>query len=547
MRSTEGPRGVLRRLASDRRGNTAIVFAFALLPIAMAAGGAMDLRRAWSNKSYLQDSADAAVLAAAKGYYSAAGKTRTERLDAARAVADAYMRQAVDRRSGALEAPTWTLSFPEDSGEFIMQASAKSPAAFGGLFGIAALDVDAESVSSAGDRRVEVALVLDSTGSMAGKKLAELKRASTDFVDTLESAAASHPKPDAVKIALVPYNNAVKVGAEYANADWIDKAGASSIHYENLSALTVGKGLPKAERIQGTRKLPTRLELFKALNTNWAGCVESRPMPFDITNDTPDASKPDTLYVPFFAPDEPDRTHTDPHPRRDKQPLQNDYLDDGPLPADASKDWFKRQQNVDKYVAQPFKKGAYGAALGPNKECSVAPVIRLGTGFTSIRTGIKAMKAEGNTNIFIGLHWGWNAVSPTGPFGDGSAYGEKSLDKIIVLMTDGTNVHSSVGNPNNSPYASVGYLIKNRLGITSGSEKKRQDAMDDRLRKLCANVKGTGVIIYAIRVEVDPGASDVMESCATSDEYFHDVQDASELDETFDEIARKILQIRLSR
>jgi len=66
--------------------------------------------------------------------------------------------------------------------------------------------------------KLEVAMVLDNTGSMAGTKLSTLKTAASNFVDTLSSAAARSADPDAVKIGLVPFSMTVKVGSGYQGA-----------------------------------------------------------------------------------------------------------------------------------------------------------------------------------------------------------------------------------------------------------------------------------------------------------------------------------------
>ena len=44
-------------------------------------------------------------------------------------------------------------------------------------------------------------------------------------------------------------------------------------------------------------------------DTGWKGCVEARPGAFNISDTPPDPSKPDTLFVPYFAPDDPGDRH----------------------------------------------------------------------------------------------------------------------------------------------------------------------------------------------------------------------------------------------
>src|SRR5215207_5187707 len=58
--------GRFLRAVSDNRGNVAVVAALAMGPLCIAGLGAVDLARATSAKSQLQDALDAAALAAAR-------------------------------------------------------------------------------------------------------------------------------------------------------------------------------------------------------------------------------------------------------------------------------------------------------------------------------------------------------------------------------------------------------------------------------------------------------------------------------------------------
>ena len=117
--------------------------------------------------------------------------------------------------------------------------------------------------------------------------------------------------------------------------------------------------------------------------------------------------------------------------------------------------------------------------------------------------------------------------------------------KIVILMTDGDNTMGSTGNNNASLYNSLGYIWQGRLGITSGNTSQRKSAMDGRLSTLCGNMKAQGIVIYTVRVEVTSGDSSLLRGCASSDEKFYDVQDASQLNAVFDAIAGSIENLRI--
>ena len=63
------------------------------------------------------------------------------------------------------------------------------------------------------------------------------------------------------------------------------------------------------------------------------------------------------------------------------------------------------------------------------------------TGWTNLNNKIDAMQASGNTNVTIGLVWGWHSLTPNLPLTEGSDPAPDK-DKVIVLLTDGTNTQN---------------------------------------------------------------------------------------------------------
>ena len=178
-------------------------------------------------------------------------------------------------------------------------------------------------------------------------------------------------------------------------------------------------------------------------------------------------------------------------------------------------------------------------------------IIRLTTNTASIKTAINAMTAVGDTNIPMGLVWGWHTLSPNAPFSDGSAYTTQHMKKIVILMTDGENTMTNPGgsNSNGSYYSGLGYIWQGIMaGLSSGSSTSaRQTAMDNRLALLCTNMKARDIVIYTVRVEVTSGTSTVLQNCASSPDKFYDVQDVSTLGAAFDSIAGSIDNLRISQ
>ena len=215
---------------------------------------------------------------------------------------------------------------------------------------------------------------------------------------------------------------------------------------------------------------------------------------------------------------------------------QNDYLSDGT----SSNNWRVRQGSVTKYKS----KSGLSTSFGPNRGCGLQKLMRLTTDFAALRSAINNLNADGNTNIPIGMSWGWNTLTPFAPFSDGVAYGTPKHKKIIVLMTDGANTLSQRDTPHDGTYAGAGYIWQGRVlkanntPLQQGaSNAERTEALDSRLAKICTNMKA----------KVDEGTSELLQTCATGEDYFYDVSNSSTLTQVFQSIAGQIAALHLSR
>ena len=303
----------VNRFLSDARGAVApmfgVLFAFALLPLG---GAAIDLSRVLTSKSDLQDSLDATALALGKMPLN----STQEQLQAA---ADKWMKNNAHDQNLTDPHVTVKATYADNTttmSKVELTATAAVISIFNGSIGgvqFGQYPVGARTTTSWGLQRVEVALVLDNTGSMmesdgsGSTKSATLKQAAKDLIDALAGTATSSGDPNVFKIGMVPFATYVNVGAANQGA-WI--TGTSPYDNDIFSAPT------------------DRFALFAKLGTTWAGCVESRPMPYDIQDATPSPGDPKSMFVPYFAPDEPDDTYTDSAGQVWDQ-YSNSYLPDG--------------------------------------------------------------------------------------------------------------------------------------------------------------------------------------------------------------------------
>ena len=521
MRSSS--RSGLRRFLFDKRGNVALVTALSLGPICLAGLGAADLARGTSAKVQLQDAIDAAALAAARSNATTDAELKV--------AGDKYLKQNL-----ALDTDfTLTSSNFKFGPGGTVQATARLDVHpfVAGLMNGGTMAVGASSEVVRADMKVEIALVLDNTGSMNdGTKLSDMKKAAKDFVTKLEEVSTKAVEPNSVKISMVPFSNPVRIDSTaYRYSMWIDQTGSSPINDEIFTTAT------------GTQHA-NRFTLFSDTGVSWRGCVEMRQAPYDVQDTAPTSGA--TLYTPFFAVDEPDNKTAGYGDDYD-----NDYVNDSV----GGTNWRVHQGAIGKYTNSHKKTFTSSTTdAGPNRGCGLQKVMRLTTDFSGLRTAIDNLNATGNTNIPIGMAWGWNTVSPNQPFADGVAYGTPKYKKIIVLMTDGENTMDQRDTPNDGTYAGTGYIWQGRVLKANGaplpqgaSQAERTAALDSRLSLLCTNMKNKQIEIYTIGVEVTSASSTLLKACATGPDYFYDVKSSTTLTAVFQSIAGQIAALHLSR
>ena len=514
--------------AKDQRGAAAVFFAVAAIVLAPMTLGVMDIYLASAQRNQLQDALDAATLFAARSTATSTTNPTIQTVGAQALTGNLQLPPGV-----TLVSSSFTLTGSTVVGYAETTPSTLAP----GLW--AHTNIKANSTVIRSLDRLEVALVLDNTGSMAGTKLSNLKTASNNLIDTLVAAAAASTDPVPLRMSLVPFSMTVRV-----------QNTTQTTNYN--TATHSGVGFPtwidpkaKADVALGLDTMTAqadRFTLLKQMNkTPWEGCVESRRQPYDVQDTPPDPMTAATMFTPYFWPDEPDAS-------AGYTGYPNDYLGDA---ASNGWTWSQREKNQAKYTvaSKTGSQPSTGYSYGPNGGCSMQPLIRLTTNTASLKTAINAMVAVGDTNIPMGMMWGWHTLSPNTPFADGSAYGTPHLQKIMILMTDGDNTMddpASSAEQNKSYYSGLGYIWQNILGITSGTTAQRQTAMDNRQALVCNNMKAQGIVIYTVRVEVTTGPSPVLQACASSPDKYYDVQDVSTLNAVFASIAGSINNLRIA-
>ncbi len=379
----------------------------------------------------------------------------------------------------------------------------------------------------------------------------------------------------------MPFAASVNVGPQYQNdagATWLDKTGVGTYHTDLIEP-------------NSTTNYNAFTLLSSMNNTSWGGCVEQRPIPYDVSDDPASTSTPGTMFVPLFAPDEPDNWTASTYScsgstytgygsslRFNCAPggnaSYNNYLpDSGGTCSTGSSNWTCSSGNANcggygigvsertafqrscKYgdathKVTPTSISVGGIPGGPNFMCTTAAVTPLTTSQTTITTAINGMIAEGATNIQAGLMWGWRLLSSTPPFTEGRPATANDNQKIIILMTDGENTYYPQSKFVGSWYAAWGYTFKDHLELndTSPSTTQIVNKMNQRTALACANAKAAGVKIYTVAFTVtDPDTLAMLTTCASDPSMAFQSSSTTALLAAFTAIGDDITLLRVSR
>jgi Flp pilus assembly protein TadG len=199
---------VLRRFTADQRGVTAMLFGLAALPILGSVGAAVDYSRAASYHSRMQLGADATAVAIVRSPSSLNGREIQQK-------GEQYL--AATLRSDPTAKLT-SVSVTRTGDTVRVAATATMDTAVMRLFGINTMPLStvAQATWGSEETRIELALVLDNTGSMndgiggGRRKIDELISASQQLLKDLRREATDR---DSIKVSVVPFDTEVRLDA----------------------------------------------------------------------------------------------------------------------------------------------------------------------------------------------------------------------------------------------------------------------------------------------------------------------------------------------
>ncbi len=191
-------------------GNVGTMAALAAVPMLLAAGAGIDMVRISSTRTTLQGAADAAAIA------GAASKS-DDNAELNKIVKDYLVANgSEDVLSKVTSMTQWTNTA---DATFNVKIEGYLGTSLMAVAGLRSSNISVTSQVSMSLQDIEVALVLDNTGSMRGSKLDNLKSAAKNLISIVGDSRAGY---SSAKIAVVPFSEYVNVGTGYSGANWLE-------------------------------------------------------------------------------------------------------------------------------------------------------------------------------------------------------------------------------------------------------------------------------------------------------------------------------------
>jgi Flp pilus assembly protein TadG len=516
----------IQRYLKNTSGAIAVAFAIMAPVVIGAAGMALDLSQAYLVQQRLSQALDAAALAGAA--------SSTDPATIEQRVLDFFNSNYPPEKLGV----TFTPDVQVYGNQVVVSGSATYYTFFLTLIGIDDIDVAAETTVQREVQGLEVALVLDNTGSMSSNnnidKLKDAVRGDPNdpdikgFIDILFDSTSN---PEYIRIGMVPYSNSVRVG-RYGlglNPDGTD--------YDGEPFVTLPEGVSYTDNRSST--------------TGWYGCVVEH----ESDNYSASATHVENSYGQLWRNGNSWNGHGWNPALINNDPYPNDTLDEYEGPWDIYMfgrviSEGSRCKDIGSGYSTSRCSSCYSSTYNPStyrdkcnttycacrhsntqQGCPTATVMPLSSDRDALKAHVDTMGTDGNTLGNIGMAWGARLISPEPPFEEAHDWDDLNWRKAIIMMTDGDNTE-------NGTYSAFWYTNRNNMTVTK---------FNQRFEETCEMLKDKGVIIYTITFAsgINSTTKGYYERCASSTAHYHDAPTQDDLVDVFETIARELSNLHI--
>ncbi len=541
-----------------------IIFTLVLFMLMVMMGGlAVDLMRYENTRTTLQNTLDRSTLAAA---------ALSQMQDPTAVVADYMLKAGLSDQLTSV-----TVTDVLNSRTVRSTGRAATNPLFLHLLGIEKLDAIGGSQAEQAITNVEIALVLDVTGSMTqNNKIGNLKIAASEFVDTI---LANDPNKR-VSISIVPYNAQVNVGPDLAaKFNFTRVNGVANDNCVELPptafdslALSQTDPLPMmayADIAYGTNKIngfvaPNNATYAKPNYSN-ASCKPSTVNVLRLPSNDATVLKAEinalqaagntsiTLGMKWGM------TLLDPSMR----PVYTDLIAAGKMRASMPDRPFEYTDPSAMKIIVLMTDGEHVVhdRIVDDYKTGASPIFKnSGDGNYSVFYGSKVNKTSGTTICDSRPYWlpqlgvwqsrPWNGTAPAGT----DCYSQTAVT-VGVAQQDWRDIWANL----KLSYVAWQFYARalgtdttsrNTVYNTTISAMKASyasiPAMDGTLQQSCTAAKGKGVIVYSIAFEAPQHGQQVLASCATSAAHYF-AADGLQIQTAFRTIASNITMLKLTQ
>ncbi|TIO08161.1 pilus assembly protein [Mesorhizobium sp.] len=234
--------------AADRRGNFAVLLGMVASVLALGVGFTVNVSQLYNAKSSLQGVVDAAVTSTARDLTTGV----IMEADANKSV-QAFLN--ANSQAGILSADQIVLDkLTVDKTAKTVQADVHVDVGlYFPLFSMSDMKrVAASTTAVYSEKTIEVAMMLDVTGSMAGQKIKDLRTAAANAVGSfLDNQDPANPR---VRVAIVPYANSVNAGALAASSVYVETSTSQRKQAPGNGAVQYVSGFTRPDNCATERK-----------------------------------------------------------------------------------------------------------------------------------------------------------------------------------------------------------------------------------------------------------------------------------------------------
>ncbi|HEV7719212.1 MAG TPA: pilus assembly protein TadG-related protein [Arsenicitalea sp.] len=596
---------LLKRFRSDERGAFAIIFAVMAIVLVATSGAVVDYTSVAQARTRAQVALDAAALALQPQIYVAGydikGKAQAallERLADGRGAWNACTGTTPVLPCGSVD----TVTTDTVNGTLTLAGRIIVPMNFVSLVGVQQMTVAMTSQSTRGSLNIEVALALDTTGSMAGTKISDLQAATKQLISLVVKDVQT---PTYSKMAIVPYSVAVNMSSYAASVrgpvigakaitdiSWASSparaittttktnpvvvnadntfSNGDRVYIDNVTGMSQLNG--RVYTVANATTTSFALQSVNGSNYNSSGSggtvtrCQATNCELVVTAISHGLANNDNVYIlntngigsinrVVFSVSQvtpntyalvntsgPDYgTYTSGGSSYcTKQGCQYYYFATGMTPYQINNCVSERTTNA--YTDDPPTTTLLGRDYtSGGSACMGQTITPLTTDKTVLNAAANSLTANGSTAGHIGLAWAWYMLSPNFAYlwPNGSQGAAYTAPNTLKAVVLMTD-----GEFNTAYCKDV--ISKDSGGSINCNAPNGNSLV--QAAALCTAIKATGTILYTVGFQLDTqSAITLLSQCATDTAHFYNATTGTDLSNAFEDIGRTLSALRVSR